>query len=103
MTLLLTILLSLHVLSTIFWAGSTFVLARSNGSGSEPLFRPQMGAAVVAFLSGAALWLLLRGASFASSDTVLTVGIVAAVVAAGVQGALKARPARAHRIAAGLL
>jgi heme A synthase len=68
----LIITLSLHVLSSVFWAGSSFTLARTGGLGSEKLFRPQMGAAVIAILTGA----------------------FTALVAAGVQGAIGGRAVR---------
>jgi hypothetical protein len=44
--------IALHVLSGVFWAGSTFVLARSGGIGAERLAYPQ----VVAVLGGIVLW-----------------------------------------------
>ena len=56
----LIVALALHVLSGVFWAGSTFVLARTGGDQADRLFRPQMGAAVVAIASGAVLWFLLH-------------------------------------------
>lgn len=55
MQTVLVVTLVLHVLSGVFWAGSTFTLARTGGTGAEKLFRPQMGAAVVAVLTGAVL------------------------------------------------
>lgn len=103
MTMLLIGLLALHVLSSTFWAGSTFTLARNGGAGSETLFRPQMGAAAFALLTGASLWVMMHGSGISISEVVLLAGIVAAFVAAGVQGALRNKPAIAHRIAAFLL
>ncbi len=100
----LMILMALHVLTAIFWAGSTFTLARAGGVGADPLFRPQMGAAVVVFLSGAGLWSMLHsGGVDNTSDVVLMIGIVAAVIAAGLQGAMRRRPAVSQRAAALLL
>ena len=52
MQLLFIIALSLHILAATFWAGATFTLARTNGEGAEKLLRPQMGAAVLAALTG---------------------------------------------------
>ncbi len=46
----LIIALSLHVLSSVFWAGSSFALARTGGLGGEKLLFPQIGAATVAIL-----------------------------------------------------
>ncbi|MGO4712939.1 hypothetical protein [Bradyrhizobium sp. 2TAF24] len=103
MTTIIMILIALHALSGVFWVGSTFTLARQGGAGSEALFRPQMGAAVVAVLTGAGLWHLLHEAGFGSTEKVLMLGALAAIAAAGVQGALKKKPAVAHRIAAVLL
>lgn len=48
--------LCLHVVTSMFWAGTTFTLARDDGIAAEALFRPQMGAAVAAFLTGAVIW-----------------------------------------------
>ena len=52
MQIALIIALSLHILSAVFWAGTSFTLARTGGAGGEQLFRPQMGAAVIAVLTG---------------------------------------------------
>jgi len=79
--LLLAALTALHVLPGVFWAGSTFVLARSGGQLAERLARPQMGAATAAVLAGLAL-----GALTHTFGAVLGVGAVCAVAAAGVQG-----------------
>jgi hypothetical protein len=103
MPYLLMLLLALHALSAIFWAGSTFVMARSGGRGAEELFRPQMGAATVVVLTGAILWSMTYGSNFSPSAGVLALGVLTALAAAGVQGALRANPERAHRIAAPLL
>jgi hypothetical protein len=98
------ILIALHVLAGVFWAGSTFTLARNGGAGSDALFRPQMGAAVIVLLTGAGMWHLLHAGSFALGEKVLMAGALAAIAAAGVQGALRrSQPATAQRIAAGLL
>lgn len=93
----LIIVLSLHVLSSVFWAGSSFTLARTGGIGGEKLFRPQMGAAVVAVLTGGYLGHLVHSGSFSPAEQVLAVGAVAALVAAGVQGAIGGRAIRSLR------
>jgi hypothetical protein len=121
MQLTLIIILSLHVLAAVFWAGTSFTLARTGGVGGERLFRPQMGAAVVAVLTGGYLWGELHRHMFGAPEQVLAVGVVCAFVAAGVQGAMvggairklskaeigeaaaRSRIALAQRIAAGLL
>jgi hypothetical protein len=118
-TLLVTLVL--HLLSGVFWAGSTFALARTGAVTADQLFRPQMGAAVVVVITGAVLWHLLHPSVFGTMEQVLAVGALGAVVAAGVQGALcgpalrrlrraggadaqsQAQVARGHRIAAGFL
>jgi hypothetical protein len=112
--------LVLHVLAGVFWAGATFVLARTGGYLADRFFRPQMGAATVAVLTGALLWFLLHQGSAGIQEHILGIGAVCALLAAGVQGssarALKLsaadgskefmpsrRIAVSQRIAAGLL
>jgi hypothetical protein len=85
---------ALHVLSGIFWAGSTFVLARIGGA--EQVARPQMGAAALAALTGGILWNLVHGRSFQLQEQLLALGALCAIVAAGVQGASAARIRLAH-------
>lgn len=99
----LMLLLSFHVLSAIFWAGSTFVLARTDGSGIDALRRPQFGAAGVAIVTGVPLAAILHGGAFGRQEQVLMVAVVAAVTALAVQILDRARPARSQRIAGGLL
>ena len=121
MQIALIIALSLHILSSVFWAGTSFTLARTGGAGGERLFRPQMGAAVIAVLTGGYLGHLAHAGAFGTAEQVLAVGALAALVAAGVQGAIVGRAIRslhtgktdeggaqsriavAQRIAAGLL
>jgi uncharacterized membrane protein len=78
---LLIVAISLHVLAATFWAGSTFVLARTGGNGAAQLLRPQLGAALVAFLTGGYLWHALHEGSFGTAEKVLGLGIGCAVVA----------------------
>jgi hypothetical protein len=119
MQLTLIIALSLHVLAAVFWAGASFTLARTGGVGGEQLFRPLTGAAVV--LAGGYLWGQLHRNIFEAPEQVLAVGVVCALMAAGVQGAMvggairklskaeigetvaRSRVALGHRIASGLL
>jgi len=120
MQIALIIALSLHILSSVFWAGTSFTLARTGGVGGELLFRPQMGAATIAVLSGGYLGHLAHAGSFGPAEQLLAVGALAALVAAGVQGAIgggairslrsgtdeagaRSRIAKAQRIAAALL
>ena len=118
-SLLLTFVL--HILSGVFWAGSTFALARTGATTADQLFRPQMGAAVVAVITGGVLWYLLHPSGFSTMEQALALGALGAVLAASVQGALCGRALRqlagtsekvtqskgqvvlGHRIAAALL
>src|SRR4030088_3640207 len=98
MQIALIIALSLHILSTVFWAGTSFTLARNGGVGGEALFRPQMGAAVIAVLTGGYLGHLVHAGAFGTAEQILAVGALAALVAAGVQGAIGGRAIRRLRI-----
>src|SRR3981081_251752 len=98
MQIALIIALSLHILSTVFWAGTTFTLARIGGVGGEQLFRPQMGAAVVAVLTGGYLGHLVHAGAFGTAEQIPAVGALSALAAAA-----RAGVAKAQRIAAGLL
>jgi hypothetical protein len=99
----LILLLSFHVLAAIFWAGTTFVLARTGGVGIEALRRPQIGAAVVAVLTGAGLGAWVHGGAFGRTEQVLMVAVVASLTALIVQLVDRANPARSQGIAASLL
>jgi hypothetical protein len=80
MQLGLMIAISLHVLPAVFWAGSSFVLAR-NGAGAERLFRSQIGSAVVAILAGGYLWHAVHEGSLGPVEKMLGAGAIAAVLA----------------------
>jgi len=118
MTLIATLVL--HVLSGVFWAGTTFALARTGGNEADRFFRPQMGAAAVAVATGGVLWFFLHPGPLGMPGHLLAIGALCALLAAGVQGAmgasarrnlsaaseserLRRRVARSQRIAAGLL
>ena len=110
MQLLMIISIALHVLSSVFWAGSTFVLARSGGMDAGKLFRPQMGAASLAVLTGGVLWGLAHRGGFGTMEMTLAVGAAAALTALAVQALVVGRALRAgaavavpYRISAGLL
>lgn len=121
MQLVLIVLLAFHVVPGVFWAGTSFVLARTGGQGAEQLAYPQIGAATVSMLAGLALWGILHGGAFGRFQQILAIGVVCAIAAAGVQSArglpavrrllagggdaanLRAQVAQAQRIAAGLL
>jgi hypothetical protein len=119
---LLMVTLVLHVLTGVFWAGTTFTLALAVGAHADRLFRPQMGAAVVVLLTGGLLWHLVHEGAFGTAEQLLAVGAICAIVAAGVQGmstgpvlrkqaagggaelpSLRARMMTGQRVAAGLL
>lgn len=104
MQTLLIITIAVHVLSSVFWAGSAFVLARSGGRGGAALFRPQIAAASLSILSGLPLGHLLHQGSFELAEKVLATGAVAALLAFVIQltmvrSALKSADA-AQRLAA---
>jgi uncharacterized membrane protein len=86
MLYVLMAVLSLHVLSAFFWAGTSFTLARTGGLGGIKLFRPQMGAATMAVLSGMYLWSQLHAGGFGTAERVLAIGAGCAVIAAAIQG-----------------
>ena len=95
MQITLLVTLVLHILSGVFWAGSTFALARTGAATADQLFRPQMGAAAVAIITGGVLWHLLHPSGFSSTmEQVLALGALGAVLAAGAQGALCGRALR---------
>jgi hypothetical protein len=56
MQMTLIVALVLHVLSGVFWAGTTFALARTGGNQADLFFRPQMSAAAIAVVTGGVLW-----------------------------------------------
>jgi hypothetical protein len=104
MQLILIVLIGLHILAGVFWAGSTFTIARSGGTGASTLFGPQMGAATLTILAGVGLWGILHRGAEGPMEHTLAVGALCAVAAAGVQGAThKKNPVKGQRIAAGLL
>src|SRR5690348_5032480 len=104
MQIVIILLFAVHALAGVFWAGSTFVLARTGGEGAAQLFRAQMGAAALVVLAGMGLWGILHRSAAGPMEKTLAVGAICAVVAAGVQGALRrSSPALSQRIAAGLL
>jgi hypothetical protein len=88
MQITLLVTLVLHILSGVFWAGSTFALARTGAATADQLFRPQMGAAAVALTTGGVLWHLLHPSGFSTTEQVLALGTLGAVIAAGTQGAV---------------
>src|ERR1700730_9241943 len=80
----LIVTLVLHILSGVFWAGTTFALARTGANQTDQFFRPQMGAAVIVVATGGLLWYLVHPGSFGTTEQILAVGVFCAFVAAGV-------------------
>jgi succinate dehydrogenase/fumarate reductase cytochrome b subunit len=120
MQITLIVALVLHVLSGVFWAGTTFALARTGGNEADRFFRPQMGAAAVVVVTGGLLWFLLHHGPLGMQGHILAIGALCALLAVGVQGMMGApalrklsamgdsdelrhRVARSQRIAAALL
>ena len=108
------VLVAIHAMSGVFWAGSTGAMANLKGALAEKIFPFQIGSAGAAILVGILLFAFYRGFSGSTSDWILITGIIAAAIALIVQVALiapargsgeAARPrmALANRIAAGLL
>src|SRR5258705_1740826 len=97
MLYVLMAVLSLDVLSAGFWAGTSFALARTGGLGGARLFRPQMGAAFVAVITGGYLWSQLHAGGFGTPERVLAIGAACAVIAAGIQGRFGGLAIRALR------
>jgi hypothetical protein len=92
MQIILIVTLVLHLLSGVFWAGTTFALARTGGNQADLFLRPQMGAAAVAVVTGGVLWFLLHDVPLGLQGHVLALGALCALLAAAVQGAM-GRPA----------
>jgi hypothetical protein len=86
MQVALILTLVLHVLSGVFWAGTTFALARMGGNDAKQFFGPQMGAATAAVLTGALLWFLLHRGELGTQGYLLAIGAFCAFLAVGVQG-----------------
>jgi hypothetical protein len=104
MQMVLMVLIALHILAGVFWAGSTFAVVHSKGSGAEALFRPQMGAAALAILAGIGLMGILHRGPPGPMEYSLMIGALCALAAAGFQGAFRKKdPYKGQRIAARLL
>jgi hypothetical protein len=103
MQIVIIVLIGLHILAGVFWAGSTFAIVRS-GAGADTLFGPQMGAATITVLAGIGLWGILHRGTMGPTEHTLSLGALCAIAAAGVQGATRRKnPLKGQRIAAGLL
>jgi hypothetical protein len=93
---------SLHVLAGVFWAGTTFALARTGVERAAQLLRPQLGAAVVAVATGALLWFLFHRGDTSMQGHILALGAMFSVLALGVQGVTAASGARKLSTSGGL-
>jgi hypothetical protein len=82
---------SLHVLATVFWAGSTMAMAATGGVG-RPLFLRQLAAGLVALLTGVYLWHTLHAGEPGPGERFLAAGAACALLALALQ-ALLAGPA----------
>lgn len=79
-------LIVLHVVTGVFWAGSSFVLARTGGQLAEKLAFPQFRAGFATLCMGMATWFLaLRGLPPTPGFHVLGMGAACAVLALIVQ------------------
>jgi hypothetical protein len=94
MQTILILTVALHVLAGVFWAGSTFVVARTGGAGAERLIGPQLGAAALAILAGGLLWHLTHRYAFQLPEQTLALGIACALVAVAIQGTAAFRSRR---------
>ena len=81
----LVAILVLHVLSVVFWAGSTFTLARIGGEHAIRLYRPQMGSAALGILTGIVLWGRLYRGPMGTPGILLGVGVFCSLLAAAIQ------------------
>jgi hypothetical protein len=90
----LIVILCLHVLTGVFWAGITFTLVKTAGAGAAQLFRPQMGAATLAVLTGAYLWSQMLQGPLALGERLLGAGALCAILAAAIQGVMRGRAVR---------
>lgn len=88
------VVIGLHVMAGVFWAGTTIAVARDPDIKAERFIRPQLGASGVVFLTGILLWYFFHEGVFGSMEMVLALGIATALIAAGVQGALVASAGR---------
>lgn len=88
------ITIGLHVMAGVFWAGTTIAVARDPEIKAERFIRPQLGASGMVFLTGILLWYFFHDGAFGSMEKVLALGILTALAAAGVQGALVASASR---------
>ncbi|MBA3678231.1 MAG: hypothetical protein H0W74_12660 [Sphingosinicella sp.] len=86
MTWLVPLLLVLHVVPAVFWAGSTAVLARPGTIALPlPLRAPQTGSAAGAIIFGMILWGMLHRGDAGTPEYVLGAGALCALTAFALQ------------------
>jgi hypothetical protein len=102
MDILMIVVIALHAMSGVFWAGSTAAMANL-GPLSAPnagrIFPGQMIAAGIVVVTGITLWAVWRGGALGTSEIILLVGIACAFVAAAIQGIVVGRARHAGAIA----
>jgi hypothetical protein len=94
MQYLYIVVIGLHVMAGVFWAGTTIAVARDPEIKAERFIRPQLGASGLVFLTGLLLWYFFHEGAFGPMEKVLALGILAALIATGVQGAIVASASR---------
>jgi hypothetical protein len=103
MDIVMIVVIALHALIGVFWAGSTAAMANLGnlgGAKAARIFPGQMIAAGIVVVTGITLWAVWRGGALGTSEIILLVGIACAIIAAGVQGAVIGRARRDGSIAA---
>jgi hypothetical protein len=85
MTWILVLVTVTHVLSGVFWAGTTAVLARTGAANIETLAFPQIGSAILAVLLGVTLGALNSHGGGGTGDHILAAGAACALAALLVQ------------------
>jgi len=88
MQMLIAATVVVHALAAVFWMSSSGMIGRNGGLGAETLFPRQMGAALIAVLTGGFLWGQLHTGGVGVYEMILGGGACLAIIAAGVQGAV---------------
>ncbi len=96
------IAISLHVLAGVFWAGSSFTLARAGAAPQvyQRLWRPQIGSAAIAFVSGGYLGHTFHRGPMSAVELSLAFAIFTAILALALQvsAAVSARRAEGSTV-----
>ena len=97
MQTILMFTVAVHVLSGIFWAGSTFVLARIGRRGGRAARPPAIGRGRFHRAQRRdPLEVFMHAHSFQPQEWILASGACCAIIAAGIQGTSAARMKLAH-------